>query len=88
MFVRAPKHFKAGKQHVFYFRGNFCLTQTKITDDALAVLNPKSEVVFNFFEQHARLAPDPDTNLLKIVVKAQATISFINGWSYFFRNFS
>jgi hypothetical protein len=50
MFVRAPKHFKTGKQHMFLFNGRFIRVHNLcITPSSSTLFFSHSNVIFNSF---------------------------------------
>lgn len=48
MYVRAPKHFKSGKQHIFFFRGSMLSKQKLTSTQPFSLVHSlKSQSVFS-----------------------------------------
>lgn len=77
MFVRAPKHFKTGKQHLFLFNGRFMrIYNLKIKPFTATFLLSHPTMVFNSF-LGLREFNFTDTIINRISIKATGTLSLV-----------
>lgn len=78
MFVRAPKHFKAGKQHLVFFNG------LHIIKHPINVFNPNfymyqnNNVLFNLLKKLAEKPSNNEILLHRITIKIKINIFFLN----------
>lgn len=84
MFVRAPKHFKSGKQIIVFFNGvykTFISIKLKNSSNIIHSLSNKS--LYSFFKNFCNKKLINDIILSKITISSSFTVSF-NGRNYFF----
>lgn len=75
MFVRAPKHFKSGKQHIYNFSGNFRVTQLHENLPTNLFLQGDSSNLYGLVSQFSPVF-SPDTQLSRVTVKYDIYIDF------------
>ena len=86
MYVRAPKHFKSGKQHIFFFNGkvrkNYKITNVNNKFSLITTESLKTSL----FSSSSFLSVNilPDYILKRVTVEQSATIKIFNGWGYFY----
>ena len=77
MFVRAPKHFKTGKQHIFFFKGYKRTPITlKFNSSCLWVLSNQIEPINSFLLKRLSVLRKPDLLCYKLTYKVNAVIKF------------
>ena len=77
MFVRAPKHFKTGKQHLFLFNGRFIrIYNLKITPFTSTFLLSHPTTIFKSF-QVLREFNFTDTVISRISIKTTGVLSLV-----------
>lgn len=84
MFVRAPKHFKSGKQHVFFFnsiRRKHCLIRSRSC--SLFYLYGSSIELFNLFSRYFISYGHNDIKISRLTCKNIVTLSYTK-WLVFF----
>jgi hypothetical protein len=85
MFVRAPKHFKRGKQHMFLFNGRFIrVHRLYVTPSSSTLFFSQPSVIFNYFGA-LREFNFSDTVISRVTVQSIGTLNLIvYGWCSFF----
>ena len=84
MFVRAPKHFKSGKQILVFFNGIYRTKLNIKLKKSINYLNSlNSKVLYNFIKNYYNKKLINDTIISRITVSSSFLIKF-NGRNYFF----
>jgi hypothetical protein len=81
MFLRSPKHFKRGKQHIFFFRGGFKQTYN-FNCNTFIIYNLKKNVINSLMSSFINKNLFTDFLLSKIIIKQ--TIFLKINWSGLF----
>lgn len=76
MFVRAPKHFKAGKQHLVFFNGLFIDKFVLNTTNNNFFIYQNSGVIFNFLKKFSKKPSNNEILLHRITLKSNLKIFF------------
>lgn len=74
MFVRAPKHFKSGKQHIFFFNSIKTKSYTYMLQKPLT--NRFAGVLFFNLVAQSLVAPHPDILVSRVTATTFATVQF------------
>lgn len=70
MYVRAPKHFKSGKQHIFFFRGVYTNKYTLTHDKCFALMHELNEnTIFSLVTTSLTKATYVDCLLSRVTIK-------------------
>lgn len=85
MFVRAPKHFKSGKQHIYSFCGNLRLTRYYKNLNTEFLFSGNSKVLYNNLSKFMPLF-SPDIQLSRITIKIEVCLNFTEEQKYVFIN--
>lgn len=77
MFVRAPKHFKTGKQHIFFFKGYYQKSlDLKFNSSCRWVLSNQIKPINSFLLKRVCLLRKPEILTYKITYKINAIIKY------------
>lgn len=84
MFVRAPKHFKSGKQILVFFNGIYRIfLNIKLKKSVNYLHNLDSKILYNFFKNYYNKKLINDVIISRFTVSSSFIIKF-NGRNYFF----
>lgn len=82
MYVRAPKHFKAGKQFSFYFNSNFKYKLKILQKNSVNFLKQPAQVLYNSKMQFLRINQTSIT-VSRITLKSKFYFIFLAGVIFF-----
>lgn len=84
MFVRAPKHFKSGKQRITFFNSLYRQKKTFLsTEGYFLVTTSTPYIVYSLTHSAEREISKPDVMLSKSIIHAKLTFKIkIDGWSF------
>lgn len=82
LFLRSPKHFKRGKQIIFFFNKHAYITY-KFSAVSSVLVFKKAGILFNFFKVFSFKFFVRDIFLSRVSMRIKVKIQF-NGWCYIY----
>lgn len=85
MFLRSPKHFKTGKQIIFYSNRRITFTKYFSSSNSMLFKRINEKYIFNFFKNYAPRFYTNEIFVGRVSVQTSVTLKF-NGWGYIYTN--
>ncbi len=75
MFLRSPKHFKTGKQHIVFFNGLY-YNELILTLPKFNLNKINKTILFNLLKVHTNFIPNNDIIIHKLIIEQPKLINF------------
>lgn len=79
MFLRAPKHFKSGKQHIYFFSGLYIQKSVLVVSLNNNILLSNNNIL-SILNIKLNQIKDPNIYLNRLTLKGSVQILYKNGW--------